>query len=129
MANMKFRMFEWPHDPEQFGIRAVCEPEYTENNIGGYDYTGMGPLCRVFTAKGVFCGPEAVQLFNGLAVIMATKTEGELIHPIWGTTTAYITGLEMAQESRPEYIVYTITFRETDEQGCIPMLPEQNKDQ
>lgn len=126
MANMKFRMFEWPNDPEQFGILALCEPEYTENTSGGYDYTGLGPMCRVFTAKGVFCGTEAAELFNGLAVIMATRTEGELVHPIWGTTRAFITELKMEQESRPEYIVYTITFRETDELGCIPKLPEQS---
>ena len=121
---MKFRMFRWHENPERFGIWAVCVPEYTENNFGGYDYQGLGPMVRVFTGGGVFCGPEATQQFNALAVLMATREKGELYHPVWGTTTAYLTELQMTQQSRPEYIEYSFTFRETDEHGSIPVLPE-----
>ncbi len=121
---MKFRMFRWLENPEQFGIRAVCVPEYEKNEYGAYDYTGISPLCRIFTGSGVFCGDEAVEQFNALAVLMAVREQGELYHPVWGTTTAMLTELEMAQESRPDYIVYSFTFRETDEKGSIPWLPE-----
>ena len=121
---MKFRMFRWLENPEHFGMRAVCSPEYVENDYGAYDYTGMGPLCRVYTGRGVFCGPDAVQQFNGLAVLMAVRERGELYHPVWGTTSAMLTELEMSQNSRPDYIEYSFTFRETDEKGMIPMLPE-----
>lgn len=125
MSNkMKFRMFQWPVNPERFGIRSVCAPEYMENDRGGYDYTGIGPMCRVFTGGGVFCGADAVEMFNALAVIMATRTGGELYHPTWGTTTAILTELKMTQESRPDYIEYSFTFRETDEDGTIPKLPK-----
>jgi prophage DNA circulation protein len=99
-------------------------PYYTPNNVGGYDYTGISPVIRVFKGRGVFCGKDANQRFNALAVIMALGHEGELFHPLWGTSTAYLTDLQMEQESRPEYIVYSFTFRETDEHGCIPRLPE-----
>ena len=75
---MKFRMFRWLENPEQFGIRAVCAPEYEENGYGAYDYTGMGPMCRVYTGKGVFCGPDAVQQFNGLAVLGSCDRSGEI---------------------------------------------------
>ena len=101
---MKFRMFRWLENPEHFGIRAVCVPEYEENGYGAYDYTGIGPMCRVFTGSGVFCGSEAVQQFNALAVLMAVREQGELYHPVWGTTTAYLTELQMSQRSRPDYI-------------------------
>ena len=121
---MKFRMFRWLENPEQFGIRAYCTPEYEENQYGGYTYKDISPLCRVFTGKGVFAGEEAVQQFNALAVLMAAREQGELYHPVWGTTTAYLTELRMSQESRPGYIEYSFTFRETDEWGCIPWLPE-----
>jgi prophage DNA circulation protein len=124
---MKFRMFRWMENPEEFGIWAFCEPEYVENDHGGYDYTGMSPMGRVFTGKGVFCGPEAVQQFNALAVLLATRVGGELVHPVWGTTTACLTELKMSQESRPDYIIYSFTFRETDENGSIPRLPEQKE--
>ena len=125
MDKMKFRMFRWPENPEQFGIRAVVGPEYVENDVGGYDYTGMGPMCRIFTGSGVFLGPEAVEMFNALAVLMANRVSGELYHPIWGTTTACLTELTMSQESREGYIEYTFAFRETDEDGSIPRLPDR----
>ena len=121
---MKFRMFRWQENPEQFGIRAVCSPEYRENEYGAYDYLGLGPMARVFTGSGVFCGANALQQFNALSVLMAVREQGELYHPTWGTTTAYLTELEMTQQSRPDYIEYSFTFRETDETGGIPILPE-----
>ena len=125
---MKFRMFRWLENPEHFGLRAVCTPEYEENEYGAYTYTGIGPLCRVYTGSGVFCGPEAVEQFNALAVLMAVQEQGELYHPVWGTATVMLTHLEMSQQSRPDYIEYSFTFRETDEKGAIPWLPENEKD-
>ena len=127
MSKMKYRMFQWPENPERYAIRAVCAPEYTENDVGGYDYTGMSPMCRVFTGSGVFYGPEAVENFNALAVLLATRVGGELYHPVWGTTTACLTELKMSQDSRPDCIEYSFTFRETDEEGSIPRLPDNNQ--
>ena len=127
MEKMRFRMFDWPENPEEFGIYMVCQPQYQINSIGQYDYTGMGPMCRVLRGQGVFCGEDAVQSFNALAVMMATRDQGELYHPIWGTSTAYLTELKMSQRSRPDYIEYSFAFRETDEKGGIPMLPENDK--
>ena len=123
MDKMKFRMFRWEENPEEFGIYMVLEPLYQINDIGQYDYLGLGPMCRIYTGKGVFTGPDAVQQFNGLQVLMATRVEGELYHPVWGTGNAYLTELKMTQESRPDYIEYSFTFRETDEKGSIPRLP------
>ena len=125
MANLKFRMFTWPENPETFGIRAVMSPMYTIANDGTISYQGMGPLCRVITGRGVFCGSKAVSNFNALSVIMATGEVGDLVHPQWGTIRAYLTELEMDQESREGYIAYSFTFREADESGGIPQLPEQ----
>ena len=127
MDRMKFMMFRWPENSEEFGISAHCVPSYTPNDIGGYDYTGITPVIRVFKGRGVFCGADAHERFNALAVIMALGHEGELFHPVWGTTTAYLTDLQMEQESRPEHIVYSFTFRETDEHGCIPHLPDRDE--
>ena len=64
MDKMKYRMFTWPENPEEFGIYMVCEPQYQLNNIGQYEYTDIGPLCRVYTGSGVFFGPDAVEWFN-----------------------------------------------------------------
>ena len=123
MDKMKFRMFRWEENPEEFGIYMVLEPLYEINDIGQYDYLGLGPMCRIYTGKGVFSGPEAGQQFHGLQVIMATRVGGELYHPLWGTGNFYLTELKMTQQSRPDYIEYSFTFRETDENGTIPRLP------
>ena len=74
MNKMKFMMFTWPENPEEFGISAHCVPSYTPNDIGGYDYTGITPVIRVFKGRGVFCGADAHERFNALAVIMALWT-------------------------------------------------------
>lgn len=121
---MKFGTFTFPQNPETFGIQAVCEPEYTVDEAGTINYTGMGPLCRLITGTGVFTGVYAHQNFNALTVLMATRQMMELVHPIWGTFKAYLTGLKMEQDSREGCVVYAFTFREADETGMIPRLPE-----
>ena len=127
MDKMKFRMFQWLENPEEFGIYMVCQPLYTVDSYGRYEYTGIGEMCRVYTGSGVFCGPEAWDQFNGLQVLMATKAAGELVHPLWGTAMVYLTELEMKQESRPDYIRYSFTFQGIDETGGIPKLPADDK--
>lgn len=124
---MKFMVFTWMTNPEQFCIRSICEPEYKETADGTFDYTGIGPLCRIFTGKGVFTGENANQMYNALQVLQAVRQVGDLYHPTWGTTKAYLTELQMEQESRPQHIVYSFTFREADENGMIPRLPENEK--
>lgn len=127
MEKLKFRMFTWPENPETFHIEAVMEPQYTIADDGTISYTGMGPLCRIISGKGVFHGSSAAEKFNALSVIMATATAGELVHPVWGTINAYLTGLTMEQESREDCIAYTFTFREADESGKIPALPDTSE--
>jgi prophage DNA circulation protein len=127
MEKMKFKFWTWPENPETFHIQALAEPMYTLHEDGTITYEGLGPVCRIISGKGVFRGTDAVEDFNALAVIMATRTAGELSHPLWGTFRAYLTGLTMEQESREGYIAYTYTFREADESGMIPALPEDKE--
>lgn len=124
MDKLKYKFWTWPENPETFLIEAVRQPLYTVAEDGTISYEGLGPLCRVITGRGVFRGSDAVTSFNALAVIMATGTVGELVHPVWGTFSAYLTGLKMEEESRENYIPYSFTFREADESGMIPVLPE-----
>ena len=125
---MKFMMFRFPENPEEFRIYMVTEPEYRIDEYDQYEYTGLGPMCRVYTGSGVFTGPDAAQRFNALQVIMTTRSAGELYHPIWGTGMACLTELEMMQESRPDYVRYAFTFRGVDEKGSIPRLPEIDRE-
>ncbi len=123
MATMKFMTFTFPEDPEEFRIMAQRQPQYTVGSDGLISYQGLGPMCRVISGSGVFRGSTAVDRFNSLSVIMAAGRAGDLIHPTWGTMTAYLTELEMKQVHHPGEIAYQFTFREADESGAIPALP------
>ena len=127
MSNLKYKVWTWPENPETFRIQAVREPQYTIAEDGTIQYDGLGPLCRVISGSGVFRGAEAVEHFNALSVLMATGTVGDLVHPQWGTIKAFLTGLDMEQESRDGYILYSFTFREADEKGMIPALPDREE--
>ena len=125
LNRMQFKTFVWPENPESYHIRAVRSPIYTVTEDQDYAYNGLGPMCRIVTGKGVFCGEYAVQNYNTLQVLMANGTVGELKHPLWGNMQAFLTGLEMDLEGREDYIVYSFTFREANEDGMIPPLPEE----
>lgn len=127
MDKLKYKFWTWPENPETFLIDAVMEPMYTVEEDGTIQYQGLGPLCRIITGSGVFHGADASEDFNALAVIMATGTAGDLVHPVWGTISAYLTGLKMEEGSRENYIVYSFTFREADESGTIPKLPDSGE--
>ena len=125
MEAMKYKVFVWPENPETFEISVIRSPQYTISELGDYKYAGLGPLCRVIRGSGVFRGEYAYENFNALQVLMANGVAGELVHPIWGTMSAFLTGLEMKSESRKGYVEYSFTFREADESGSIPALPEE----
>lgn len=127
MDKMKFMMFTWPENPEHFEIYASREPQYIHEEDGSYTFDGLAPFCRVISGSGVFCGEDAVASFNALAVIMAMGRAGELSHPVWGTSNAYLTELTLNQESRPDYVAYSFVFRETDELGTVPKLPDKDE--
>ncbi len=124
MDKLKFEHFTWLQNPEVFQVDAVMEPVYRVQNDGSVVYQGLGPLCRVIRGKGVFQGPDAVRHFNALSVYMAAKLFGSLIHPVWGTFKVYLVQLKMEQCSREDYLEYSFVFREADEKGMIPVLPE-----
>ena len=125
MERMQFKTFVWPENPESFRIQAVRSPIYTVNEDQDYVYDGLGPLCRIVSGTGVFYGEYAVQNYNTMQVLMANGTAGELKHPLLGNMQAFLTGLEMGMEGREDYIVYSFTFREANEDGVIPPLPEE----
>lgn len=125
MERMTFKTFVWPENPESFQIRAVRNPKYTVSENQDYVYSGLGPMCRVISGSGVFWGEYAVQNYNTLQVLMANGTVGELKHPLLGNMQAFLTGLTMDMEGREGYVAYRFTFREADEEGMIPALPEE----
>ena len=125
MATMKFKTFTWMELPEELTIRAVRVPEFQIDENGKYNYTGLSPMCRVIRGKGVFRGAYANEYFNALQVLLAAGTAGDLEHSVWGKITCFLTEVEMGQDCREGYLEYSFVFREADESGVIPALPEE----
>ena len=124
---MQYKGFTWMELPESLRIRAVRSPEYVIDEDGKYNYTGLSPLCRIISGEGVFRGKYAYEYFNALQVLLATGTAGDLVHSTWGTISAFLTEVEMAEDSREGYVAYSFVFREADESGLIPVLPEEKQ--
>ena len=45
---------------------------------------------------------------------------GNLEHPIWGIRYCYLTGLEMTQEPKDNYVSYRFTFTGAQTNGVVP---------
>lgn len=129
MDRIKLDVFTFMENPETYRIQAVREPQYTVNSENEFEYAGLGPMCRIITATGVFRGDYAYENYNTLQVFMAMGKPGKLVHPIWGEMSCYLTELEMLNETRDKYIAYKVVLREADEDGLIPPLPEGYRDQ
>ena len=127
MATMKYRTFTWMELPEVLRIRAVRAPEYEIDENGLFHYTGLSPMCRIISGQGVFRGENAYSKFHALQVLLATGTAGELEHSVWGKISCFLTELQMDQDAREGYVAYSFTFREADESGVIPVLPEEKR--
>jgi prophage DNA circulation protein len=120
MEKMTFKKFTWPRNPEVYNQSWEREPVYEKNEADEMAFTGMGPKKLTITGSGCFSGDTAYADFKKLAALMEEATTGSLVHPVWGTMTAYLTGLELTQEPRENYVAYRFTFREADSQGAIP---------
>lgn len=103
---------------------ACMEPLYTLGADGSVSYDGLGPLCRQIRGSGVFQGADAAQTFHALAVYMSSKVIGELIHPVWGRFRCCLVELNMEEGTAKDFLRYSFVFREADEKGMIPSLPE-----
>ena len=62
--------------------------------------------------EGEFYGPDAYETFKELAMTFYDTGPGVLIHPVWQTSRAYLTRLQLRQEPRENYVAYAFTFRE-----------------
>lgn len=127
MTPVTFKNWSWPENPEQMEIQTHAEPIYTVDADGVAHFSKMGDLSRSIEMKGVFHGAGAYDDFRALDRLIAEGTAGELSAPVLGKTTAYLTRVHMDQESRENYVVYAVTFRQTDESGGVPpLIPQGN---
>ncbi len=120
MNKLKFKTFTWPENPERFSIYCLREPVYVTLEDKSVAFSSMGPLKRTISGSGAFVGSNAYTNFTALAALAQQTTPGQLIHPTWGTISAYLTELTLTQEPKENYVAYTFTFREANSSGAIP---------
>lgn len=119
-GTLRFKTFQWPQHPEKYRVESEREPVYNADEEGTVSFGGLGPRKRVVTGSGCFTGSSAYTDFKALEALTAETTAGALVHPVWGTMTAFFTGLTLEQELREDYVEYSFTFREADSTGAIP---------
>lgn len=119
MANLKYKDFLWPNDPEAYQETATREPQYTTQN-GTSTYSGISELRRIITGSGTFFGQTACDDLKDLMDLAGQNTPGYLVHPIWGSRYGYLTGLEFRQDCDRNFISYSFTFTEAKSDGTIP---------
>jgi len=120
MDNLTYKSFTWPNNPEVYHEDYVREALYAKTDDGDTVFSGMGPMKRVITGSGAFFGSDAAATFTRLATVFSGPDKGALVHPVWGTRTAYFTKLQMTQSPKADYVAYSFEFREADEDGAIP---------
>ena len=75
-------------------------------------------ICRVLEGEGEFAGEGAYEEFKRLATVFYGEVAGVLVHPVWMTTRAYFTELEVVQEPVPDYVRYRFAFCEAGSEGA-----------
>ena len=78
----------------------------------------LGQVCRVLEGEGEFAGEGAYEEFKRLATVFYGGGAGVLVHPVWMTTRAYFTELEVVQEPLPDYVRYRFAFCEAGSEGA-----------
>ena len=81
----------------------------------------LKPVIETKLAKyDKFFGDDAFVQFKKLAKLFKETTPGNLEHPIWGIRYCYLTGLEMTQEPKDNYVSYRFTFTGAQTNGVVP---------
>lgn len=119
MDKLRYKNYTWPQNPEHYRDSFQREPVYVKDEDGNVSFAGLGALKRTITGSGAFAGDGAYEAFQKLAAL-CDVTSGTLTHPVFGAVTAFLTGLEMTQEPRENYVAYSFTFRVADSNGGIP---------
>ena len=116
---MSYKTFVWPNNPSSYREVWKREPRF-ETVEGVPVYLGMGDLTGTIQGSGVFFGEGAYESFRDLLELAKDRTVGELRHPLWGIRDAYLTGLELVQEPRENYVGYSFEFTYAETNGKVP---------
>lgn len=120
MEKLSYKTFVWPTNPHTYREDSGREGKYTKDDAGNDVFLGMGFLKSVITCTGAFFGENAVEEFRKLQKLMESTEPGNLEHPLWGIRYCYLTGLEMTQEPKKDYVAYKAEFQLAQTNGYLP---------
>ena len=118
LTPMRYKDYIWPSNPGSYRIsfrRVVAEHKLPFGRSVTQD---LGQVCRVLEGEGEFAGEGAYEEFKRLATVFYGGGAGVLVHPVWMTTRAYFTELEVVQEPLPDYVRYRFAFCEAGGEGA-----------
>ena len=121
LSKMRFKTFVWPHNPSAYSVSYDRKQAVHELPMGDDQIQDLGKRPRIMKGEGAFYGPDAYRTFQALARLFDEGTPGVLIHPVWETSLAYLTQLELLQEPRADYVRYRFTFREAGRKARTQM--------
>ena len=128
MDKLKYKTFVWPHNPTVYKEEYLREPQYYKGD-DGESFLCLFPIINVVTnvdedhldhygtRQAI---DDAFVQFKKLAKLFKETTPGNLEHPIWGIRYCYLTGLEMTQEPKDNYVSYRFTFTGAQTNGVVP---------
>ncbi len=113
LAQMRYKNYIWPNNPETYTISFTREVAAHKIPFGRCALQDLGMGCRVMEGEGEFFGEDAYREFQRLATVFYQGGPGVLVHPVWQTTNAYFTSLELVQQPLKDYVRYRFSFLET----------------
>lgn len=113
LTPMRYRDFVWPNNPSRYTIEFVRETAEQKVPMGLYALQDLGRSCRIMRGEGEFYGSDAYDTFRELARQFYRSGAGALVHPVWQSSSAVFTKLELTQEPRADYVAYSFEFRES----------------
>ena len=112
LVPMRYKTYTWPHNPHTYSIRYARNVVTHKVPFGRYAIQDLGMTCRILEGEGEFAGEGAYDEFKKLASLFYLTGPGLLIHPIWQTSNAYFTKLQLTQKPLPDYVRYFFAFTE-----------------
>lgn len=115
LAPMRYKGYIWPNNPETYSISFTRKIAVQKIPFGRCVTQDLGMSCRMMEGEGEFVGEGAYDEFRKLASVFYQNGAGVLVHPVWQTTDAYFTVLELTQKPLEDYVRYRFAFVEANE--------------
>lgn len=112
-TNMRYKGFEWSHNPKKLRIR---NGKKTVDIIYPFSYVNAREAFRqgcVISGEGELYGEDCIKQFNRLNRLFAQRGEGVLCVSGMPSVKAYFTRLELLCEPAENVISYAFEFEES----------------